>query len=103
MNSHPRATRSKVIFVTGDPGVGKTTLAQNLGARFSLPVFSKDDFKEPMMDLLGWTDKGSTMRHGAAAYAILVRIIQAEVKAKRSIIVETPFRTEESSPIIRAL
>lgn len=89
----------KVVFVTGDPGVGKTHLAKMLGERFSLPVFSKDEIKEPLMDILGWTDKASTRRHGAASYEILCRIIRAEAAAGRSIIIESPFPTEESNPI----
>lgn len=95
--------RPKIIFVTGPPGVGKSRFAMTLGERFLLPVFSKDDIKEPLLDLLRWTDQASTRRHGAASYEILCRIIRAEARAGRSIIVESPFQTHESSPIISAL
>lgn len=92
----------RVVFVSGDPGVGKTTLAKMLGERFLLPVFSKDDFKEELLDVFHWTDKESTRAHGKAAYEILCMVIRAETAAHRAIIIESPF-TKESGPRFHAL
>ncbi|WP_223166525.1 AAA family ATPase [Nonomuraea sp. SYSU D8015] len=41
-----------VVLVNGLPGAGKTTVARALGAELGLPVFSKDDLKETLADML---------------------------------------------------
>lgn len=94
---------ARVIFVTGDPGVGKSTLSRKVSEHFRLPLFMKDDFKESLMDIVAWTDKESTRAHGGVAYAILYKIIEAESRAGRSFIIETPFQTGVSSPTVKAL
>ena len=95
--------QSHVIFVTGHPGIGKTTLATQIADRFRLPLFAKDAFKEPMLDILDWTDHESTHRIGKATYFVLFQLISAEAKAGRSFIIESPFKGEESSPHVKGL
>jgi predicted kinase len=41
-----------VVLVNGLPGSGKTTVARALGGALGLPVFSKDDLKETLADML---------------------------------------------------
>ena len=42
-----------VVFVSGAPGSGKTTLARPLAAQLGFPLFAKDTIKESLHDTLG--------------------------------------------------
>lgn len=43
---HLERARLRVIMVGGGPGVGKSTLAQNLGAHFGFPVLASDEIRK---------------------------------------------------------
>lgn len=45
-----------VVYVSGAPGSGKTTLAVPLAAELGLPLFRKDGIKETLHDALGRPD-----------------------------------------------
>ncbi|MBF8186037.1 AAA family ATPase [Nonomuraea sp. K274] len=59
-----------VVLVNGLPGAGKTTVARGLGRALGLPVFSKDDLKETLADMLerpgGVGEREWSRRLGAA-------------------------------------
>jgi predicted kinase len=65
-----------VILVSGPPAAGKTTLATALAGAMRLPLISKDDIKEPLIDALGGpADDLSWSRHvGSAAWEVLWRL-----------------------------
>ena len=85
-------SKSTIILITGFPGTGKTTLGKVLSERFKLPFFTKDAFKERMFDTLGWRDKAWSSKVSAASHRIMDYIIEEELKAGRSIILESNFR-----------
>ncbi|WP_156039417.1 AAA family ATPase [Deinococcus marmoris] len=40
-----------LLIITGLPAAGKTTLAAFLGRELALPVISKDDYKQVMLEV----------------------------------------------------
>jgi predicted kinase len=85
-----------LVLVSGPPGSGKTTLAKRLGADVGLPVFDRDDLKDTMFDVLGWSDRAWSMKVGQASYELLYVIIDRLVTAGVSLIAETNFRNPEA-------
>ena len=55
------------VIVNGPPGSGKSTLARSLSLTMGLPLFSKDDVKETLLDELGYADRAESRRIGAAS------------------------------------
>lgn len=92
-----------MVVVTGLPGTGKTTIANDLSERLALPGFRKDEFKEILFDILGWSDKDWSEALDGACYELLWRICESELRAKRSIIVESNFEPGPHAPRIRDL
>ncbi len=43
--------------MNGPPASGKTTLASILAQRLKLPLFSKDQLKELLFEILGWGER----------------------------------------------
>jgi predicted kinase len=92
-----------LIIVTGLPASGKSTLAAQIGGRLSLPVFGKDQFKELLFDTLGIGDRAWSRQLGAASVEMLFAVIEAELRAGRSCIVESNFSAQQDAPRLRAL
>lgn len=81
------------VIVTGLPGTGKTSFSHILAAELHMPVFSKDGIKEILFDHLGWSDPAWSRKLGGASSAILLHVLEAQVKAGGSCIVENAFHT----------
>lgn len=85
-------SKSVIILITGFPGTGKTTLGQTLSDKYKFPFITKDAFKECIFDTLGWSDKPWSLKVSAASHKIMDYIIDEELKAGHSIIVESNFK-----------
>ena len=68
------------IIVTGIPASGKSTLAEELGKRLELPVFSKDAVKERLYDTIGFQSREEKVRLGIAAMNIMYDIAEQMMK-----------------------
>ncbi len=94
---------SKIILVTGAPATGKTTIAKELGQRYSLPVIHKDDIKESLFDSISWSDREWSRKLGVATYVIMYYMLEAQLKAQKSFVMESDFRPNFDVPKLLAL
>lgn len=93
---------STLLLVHGLPATGKTTLAQWLARELCWPVVHKDDVKEILFDTLGWKDRAWSRNLGVATIEILYHIIDMQLAAGVSCIVENNFKPEFASPRVQA-
>jgi len=80
-----------LLVVTGMPSSGKTTVAEGLARRLSLPLIAKDEIKESLYDSLGAADVRASDRLGTAAYALMFALARAMLASGVSVIVEANF------------
>ena len=83
--------RPLLIIVGGPPASGKSSTAEWLAQEFTLPLLSRDFFKEAMMDTLGSPDPETTHQYGIAAYAILNTLQQKFVEIGVGAVLESNF------------
>jgi predicted kinase len=95
--------KTVIIVVTGMPGTGKTTLGKTLSEKYRLPFISKDALKERMFDTLGWNDKAWSLKVSAASHRVMDYIIEEELRAGHSIIVESNFKQSIDSERFRGI
>lgn len=95
-------SKSVIVLISGAPGTGKTTLGKKLSQKYKFPFISKDALKERMFDNLGWSDKAWSLKVSAASHRIMDYIIEEELKAEHSIIVESNFKQQVDSDRFRA-
>ena len=92
------AHTGNLLIVSGSAAAGKTTLAQRLGTMLRIPVLSRDQIKESLMDSLGSPDRARSRELSAASYAVLYSIIEQLLKANLNLIVESNFSHGKSEP-----
>jgi len=83
-----------LVIVCGPPAAGKTTLASEVSRQLQLPVLSKDDLKEAMMDHLG----GAPLV-GAAAFAVQFAVARELLKAGVGVVLEGAFFRDQTELI----
>ena len=95
--------RAILVIVTGPPGAGKTTIANELALRLSLPVLHKDDIKEAIVDEIGASDVAASQLAGRATYGALYSAAAALLKADAGVILESNFLRGMSENALRPL
>lgn len=86
--------KSTLIIITGLPGTGKTSLAKFLSEKLNVPLISKDTIKELIFDSLGWSDRVWSKKVGHATYKILDYLLEEELKAGHSLVLESNLKPE---------
>jgi predicted kinase len=87
--------QAHLILITGLPGTGKSTLARSLARHLGLPLICKDTIKEPLLDLLGATDRSESRRLSDASFAVMFALARDCLRAGTDVIVEGNFRPGE--------
>lgn len=70
-----------LVIVDGPPARGKT-IANSLGARLGLPMFSKDVIKDALFDVLETGDRAWSRKMGTASVEVILRLAQRELPVR---------------------
>lgn len=92
-----------LVIVTGPPASGKSVLAEALADRLGFPLFTKDQFKELLADVLAVEGLQWSHRLGAAGYELLYEAARTLLIRDLSVIIEANFDHELAEPHLRAL
>jgi predicted kinase len=94
---------NRIVVVSGPPASGKTTLAERLATDFSLPLIAKDGIKEALFEGLGTSDRAWSERLGRGSFAVLWHLVEVELAAGRSFLVEGNFHADSASAMLDGL
>ncbi len=82
-----------LILVTGAPGTGKTTIGRKISAKFNVPFISRDDIKEQLFDVLGYSDRDWSRKVGTASWAIFHSFIEEIARHDPHLVAESNFQS----------
>jgi predicted kinase len=96
-------SKAVLVLVNGMPCTGKSSLARVLAQRLELPCVGKDEIKEILFEVLGYSDRAWSQALGAASYELLYYFTEAQIRAGRSLIAEANFHAANAGPRLNAL
>ena len=79
------------ILITGMPGSGKSTFANEISHKFDIPVYSKDGFKEVLFDTLGFNSREEKVKLGIAATELMYSAAEELMKHNKMFILDNDF------------
>ncbi len=91
--------KMNIILFTGLPGVGKSTLAEAVASKLSLPIFSVDPIESAILQS-GLTRSFTT---GLAAYLVAETLAREQLKLGLSVVVDAVNPVQEARNMWRKL
>ena len=88
-----------LIILAGMPATGKSTVAAGLSREFGYPILEKDNIKEGLFDTLGFENYAQKRKLDHAANEVLLRVLEAMLKAENSVIVDNNFDTASAEKL----
>jgi len=88
-----------LIILASMPATGKSTVAASLSKAFGYPILEKDNIKEGLFDTLGFENYARKRALDHAANDVLLRILDAMLKAENSLIVDNNFDTASAQKL----
>ncbi len=92
-----------LILITGPPAAGKTVLARHLADQLGLALFAKDTLKERLYDSLGYENPDLNKPLGGATFDLLYDLVEEQLRARNSLIVEAAFWKESATEKLRRI
>ena len=90
-----------LIVIQGAPGVGKTTILEELRHNLDMPMLGKDEVKEFLFDTLPQGDRDFSRLEGAASFEMLYTFARTFLGSGQSVLLEGAFITEFAQPALQ--
>lgn len=85
----------KLLLITGDIAVGKSTFSKILSERYHVAVFQKDSIKEVLGDLIGFRDREENLKLSDATMGIMYYLCSEIAVTGSNMILEANFHEAE--------
>lgn len=85
----------KLILILGDLASGKSTTADILSKKYSIPSLKKDTVKEILGDTVGFSNREENLKLSRATFEILLHAFDRMSLAGGDLILESNFRENE--------
>ncbi len=86
---------AKLIIITGDSAAMKSTISKRLSEDLSITCFNKDDIKEILGDVVGFSDRHENIRLSKATFAVLKEAAEQLLAQNMSVMIESNFKPYE--------
>lgn len=91
---------SKIIIVTGFLSTLKTTISKRLAKDLNMNSTHKDDLKEILSDVIGFTNREENLKLSKAAFELIHHDMIKHIIQDKDLIIESNFKSNELQVIL---
>lgn len=85
----------KLILIVGELAAGKSTLAQQIAARYGVLAVTKDRLKELLCDTFGYETRLENLKLSFASFDLMLHLFYRSAEAQTPLVLESNFRQSE--------
>lgn len=89
----------KLLLITGDLAVGKSTFAEILSKRYNITVMYKDKIKEILGDTIGFSGREENIRLSVATMELMTYLFSEFRELDHDVILEANFKEKETEKL----